>query len=104
MMILLLMAASLAAQSEGVPHRIARVRPAPCQAVPSLCITGGEMEGPRLVSDTSPTSDGKMNAYRFDARPCRIIGNLDCPKRANRQIFRLGEPIERTLARSFGAD
>lgn len=103
-MILLLIAASLAVQPEGVTHRIGKVRPAPCQAVPSLCLGGGETEGPRLGSSVAPGGDGKMNAYRFDARPCRIIGNMNCPKRANRRIFRLGEPIEKTLARSFGLD
>ncbi|WP_150290489.1 hypothetical protein [Sphingobium estronivorans] len=103
-MILLLMAASLAAQYDGASHRGAGIRPAPCEAVPSLCLAGAETPGPRISGPALPASDGKMNAYRFDARPCRVIGNLNCPKRANRQIFRLGEPVEKTLARSFGLD
>lgn len=45
--------------------------------------------------------DPKIMAYRFEAKPCRLIGNMDCPRRASRQIFRLGEPITETLSRSF---
>ncbi len=87
-----------------IAHRI-RARPsaAPCQAVPSLCNdrTALEVEEPRLFSDGIRRDSGKMDAYRYDARPCRIVGNMDCPKRARRQIFRLGEPLRDTLARSF---
>ncbi|GAY19682.1 MULTISPECIES: hypothetical protein [Sphingobium] len=103
-MILLLIAASLAAQPDAAPRRIARVRPAPCQAVPALCLTETVAQEPRLGRSAASAGDGKMSAYRFDARPCRIVGNMGCPKRANRQIFRLGEPIGQTLARSFGLD
>jgi hypothetical protein len=103
-MIVLLIAASLSAQSDGSIRHGARIRPAPCQAVPSLCLTGDDGEGQRLTSSAGLPGDGKMNAYRFDARPCRVIGNMNCPKRANRQIFRLGERIDQTLARRFGLD
>lgn len=104
-MILLLMAASLASQSGGpVRHDRAARAAAPCQAVPALCFSAqGTADGPRLASPTVLPGDPKMNAYRFDARPCRIIGSF-CQKRANRQIFRLGEPIGETLTRSFGLD
>ncbi|WP_375197956.1 hypothetical protein [Sphingobium sp.] len=101
-MIVLLIAASLTAQPEGLIRHGARIRQAPCQAVPSLCLAGDENEGRRLTMGAALPRDSKMNAYRFDARPCCVIGNMNCPKRANRQIFRLGEPIEQTLARSFG--
>ncbi|WP_176597519.1 MULTISPECIES: hypothetical protein [Sphingobium] len=103
-MILLLIAASLSTQSDGMPRRMARLHPAPCQAVPALCLTEPGVEGPRLGPSAALPGDGKMAAYRFDARPCRIVGNMDCPKRAHRRIFRLGEPIGQTLARSFGLD
>jgi hypothetical protein len=35
-------------------------------------------------------------------RPCRIAGNMDYPKRARRQIFRLSEPVGEMLTRGFG--
>ena len=103
-MILLLIAASLSTPPDVLPRRIAKVRPAPCQAVPALCLTGPATQEQRLVGGTAAPGDGKMTAYRFDARPCRIVGNMDCPKRAHRRIFQLGEPIGQTLARSFGLD
>lgn len=103
-MIDLLIAVSLAAQPGRAAHRISARPAAPCQAVPTLCLAAeNEGEGPRLTGGSDTASDNTMNAYRFDARPCRIIGNM-CPKRANRQLFRLGEPIAQTLTRSFGLD
>jgi hypothetical protein len=30
-----------------------------------------------------------------------VVGNLDCPKRANRTLLRLGEPVEDILLHSF---
>ena len=103
-MILLLIAASLSVQPDGPAPRIARVRPAPCQAVPALCLTETVASDQRLGGGTVVPGDGKMTAYRFDARPCRIVGNMDCPKRARRRIFQLGQPIGQTLAHSFGLD
>jgi hypothetical protein len=101
-MIFTLIAASLTAQ----PMVMHKVRPsggiAPCQAVPALCIaTREESEGPRLEPNDSMARSSKMDAYRFDARPCRQIGNMGCTKRARSEIIRLGEPIRDTLARSF---
>ena len=43
-----------------------------------------------------------MRAFRFDPRPCRVVGNVDCPKQARLKLFRLGEPLRDTWARSFG--
>ena len=55
-----------------------------------------------LTSDVlAKGPDNKMSAYRFDARPCRIIGNMGCPKQARLRLFRLGEPLRDTLLRSF---
>ena len=109
LMFALLIAASLSNSPTAELRHTAAIRTAsraaPCQAVPSICLTRrGDGAGPRWIESRAPAIDSKMNAYRFDARPCRIIGNMDCPKRARRQIFRLGEPIQRTLARSLGLD
>lgn len=109
----LIAAASLTAPQPATPYPTARVvthrvraRPsaAPCQAVPSLCTASAtlDMEEPRLFGDGIRRDSSKMDAYRYNARPCRIVGNMDCPKRARRQIFRLGEPLRDTLTRSFG--
>lgn len=96
-MIVVLIAASIA--QTPVP---ARKPPsaAPCHAVPALCMTS-EQERMPLLADRPVSSDNKMNAYRFDARPCRIIGNFGCPKQARLRLFRLGEPIRETLSRTF---
>ena len=51
---------------------------------------------------SSKMASSKMDAYGYEARPCRVIGNMGCQKRASRRIFRLGEPIADTLTRSFG--
>ena len=100
MMIAVLLAASLV-QSTTLPTQKSSRPIAPCQAVPALCLTSGEGTL-RPVSDRSgPAADNKMSAYRFNARPCRVIGNLDCPKQARLQLFRLGEPVRETLWRSF---
>lgn len=101
-MIVALIAVSLSSGAMALPYRQGSARPEPCQAVPGRCLATQSAEGPRITDRGSPATDIKMNAYRFDARPCRIIGNLDCPKRANRQLFRLGEPIAETIGRSFG--
>lgn len=44
-----------------------------------------------------------MDAYRLDSRLCRLIGNLRCVGKM-RTIWRMGEPLQQTLARSFGLD
>ncbi|MCK0530207.1 MULTISPECIES: hypothetical protein [Sphingomonadales] len=75
---------------------------APCLASPQLCASGSSPSA-RLKGDAmAPGPDNKMSAYRFDARPCRIIGNMGCPKQARLRLFRLGEPLRDTLMRSFG--
>ncbi|WP_336973527.1 hypothetical protein [Sphingobium aromaticiconvertens] len=103
-MIAILIAAATLATPSVVTHRIRRQPGAPsCQAVPALCMGGVRAEVTPLVeSDADRPPSSKMDAYGYEARPCRIIGNMDCPKRARRQIFRLGEPIGDTLTRSFG--
>ncbi|EQB01742.1 hypothetical protein FHS51_001901 [Sphingobium wenxiniae] len=102
-MIVALIVASLAAGSPASASVHSMGRASPCQAVPALCLKSGREESFRITEETAPGVDNKMRAYGFDARPCRIIGNLDCPKRANRTLFRLGEPVEDTLLRSFRA-
>lgn len=101
-MIVALLAAALASQAQG-PQIAAAT--APCHAAPTLCIAPRNSDlRQRLLRDEGPRPDSKWDAFRFNARPCRLIGNLDCPRRAQRQIIRLGEPIARTLTRSFGLD
>ncbi|WP_022681985.1 hypothetical protein [Sphingobium bisphenolivorans] len=100
-MIVLLIAASLTSQSVAPPASVGR--PARCDIVPSLCLGGTRAPTLPLIGAAVPADDAKMSAYRFDARPCRIVG-AQCMKRANRQLFRLGEPITQTLLRSFGLD
>lgn len=99
-MIVLLIAASLSQSEATFPSG---ARPAPCHAAPSLCLSSGRSSPARLTSNEARANDAKMTAYRFDARPCRIVG-AQCVKRADRQLFRLGEPVGQTLMRSFGID
>lgn len=103
-MIIALIAVSLTSNVMTLPSRSGGVHAEPCQAVPARCLAADSADAMRITGPASPAADIKMNAYRFDARPCRVIGNLDCPKRANRQLFRLGEPVEETIRRSFGLD
>lgn len=101
-MIVALVAAALASSAHGPQMSTA---PAPCHAAPTLCLTTrGEAGQQRLLREDTARHDNKWDAFRFNPRPCRLIGNLDCPRRSHRQIFRLGEPIGQTLARSFGLD
>ncbi|HKY79987.1 MAG TPA: hypothetical protein VJM09_00770 [Sphingobium sp.] len=101
-MIAALLAASLASHAAPLPSRRHDVHSAaPCQAVPSLCLTSEENGARPLIDRQAPGADNKMSAFRFDARPCRIIGNLGCPKQARLRLFRLGEPLRETLARTF---
>ncbi len=98
-MIVAMIAASLASPA---PLIVARTNgAAPCHAVPSLCITSQEERAPAASGPQRPANDTKMSAYRFDARPCRVIGNMGCPKQARLKLFRLGEPLLDTLVRSF---
>lgn len=103
-MIAILIAAATLATPSVVTHRIRRQAGAPsCQAVPALCMAAVQVEmTPLLEDDADRRPSSKMDAYGYEARPCRVIGNMGCPKRANRRIFRLGEPIRDTLTRSFG--
>ena len=98
-MIAIVIAASLASLAPLVPGKA--IQAAPCHAVPSLCmVEKGEIARPLWEAEPLAT-DAKMSAYRFDARPCRVIGNMGCPKRARIKLFRLGEPLGETLLRSF---
>lgn len=96
-MIALLIAASIV-QAPVPAKKAASV--APCHAVPALCLMSGQDRLQPLVDRPLPR-DNKMSAYRFDARPCRVIGNFGCPKQARLRLFRLGEPIGETLLRTF---
>ncbi len=87
-MIALLLSATLSATVIAPPARPARVT-APCQAVPALCLSH-RSDGPQPMFEDAPEPDQKMKAYRFDPWPCRLMGNMRCPKRANRTLFRLG--------------
>ncbi|ANI78259.1 hypothetical protein EP837_01847 [Sphingobium sp. EP60837] len=100
MMIAALFAASLA-HSAPLPTKISVAATAPCQAVPALCIVSRQDNGRLLPEGAGAGPDNKMNAYRFDARPCRVIGNMGCPKQARLRLFRLGEPLRETLMNSF---
>jgi hypothetical protein len=44
-----------------------------------------------------------MDAYRFDPRPCRLIGPR-CPAQADHLLLRLGEPVRKTLIHGLGLD
>lgn len=100
MMIAVLLAASISIPTAALPLRHRRSAP-PCQAVPSLCLTGDTAVAAPLQDRGALGRDIKMSAYRFDARPCRVIGNMGCPKHARLRLFRLGEPLRETLLRSF---
>jgi hypothetical protein len=99
-MIAALLAASLV-QSVSLPSRNPVVSVVPCQAVPALCMTSRGDRGRIVTGGAGRSDDNKMTAYRFDARPCRVIGNMDCPKQARLRLFRLGEPLGETLMRSL---
>lgn len=101
-MIVAMIAVRLASPAILLPGKTAGA--APCHAVPSLCLTTtikAAVAHPALDRPVQG-SDIKMSAYRFDARPCRVIGNMGCPKRARLKLFRLGEPLRETLLKSFG--
>lgn len=55
----------------------------------------------RLPFTEGSDHDSKMDAVRLNARPCGLIGHARCARKG-REIFRLGEPIGRTLSRSLG--
>ncbi|MFK4792716.1 hypothetical protein [Sphingobium sp. ZW T5_29] len=99
-MIVAIVAMGLASPAALLPGRA--VGAAPCHAVPSLCLTTKVDVARPVLDRPGKSSDTKMAAYRFDARPCRIIGNMGCPKQARIKLFRLGEPLHETLWRSFG--
>jgi len=81
-MIAAVIAASLASPAALPPGKT--LQAAPCHAVPSLCLTA-EGDVARTLWKAEPrASDTKMSAYRFDARPCRVIGNMGCPKQIGR--------------------
>ncbi|MGC4250302.1 MAG: hypothetical protein QM605_02235 [Sphingobium sp.] len=101
-MIASLIAASLAAGSAATASVRPTHRSAPCQAVPTLCLKPERDDSLRITEGPNPGTDNKMSAYGFDARPCRIIGNLECPKRANRTLLRLGQPVQDSLLDAFG--
>ncbi|SCW57441.1 hypothetical protein SAMN02927924_01468 [Sphingobium faniae] len=101
-MIASLIAASLVAGTSAPLSATSMRHPAPCQAVPALCRKPEPDDSLRIADGQGPHVDNKMSAYGFDARPCRIIGNLDCPKRANRTLLRLGQPVEDSVLRAFG--
>ncbi len=107
MMIAALITASLAATQPVIAHRV-RMQPnaSPCQAVPTLCMGPAAADAaPRLAGGGGEgRANSKMDAYRFDARPCRLIGNMGCAKRARTTIFQMGVPITDTLRRTFGVD
>jgi len=73
------------------------------------CVSGPEC-GPEdddaayrviMIDEAVEMHDMKMDAYRLNPRPCNLIGNLRCPARG-RQLFRLGEPVAQTIARTLG--
>lgn len=99
-MIAAVIAASLVSPVSLPPAKSSQA--APCHAVPSLCLTAESDVARPLWKADAPASDTKMSAYRFDARPCRVIGNMGCPKQARLKLFRLGEPLRETLLRTFG--
>lgn len=99
-MIAALIAASLASHAATISPRHSPSI-APCQAVPALCLTSEQANARPLIDRGVSSGDAKMSAYGFNARPCRIIGNMGCPKQARLQFFRLGEPLRDTLLRSF---
>ena len=100
MMIAALLVASLAQPAAHLPQPIS-AKAAPCQAVPTLCMSGRPTSGRLPLESSTGRADNKMSAYRFDSRPCRIIGNMGCPKQARLRLFKLGEPLRETLMRSF---
>ncbi|WP_449474199.1 hypothetical protein [Sphingobium chungangianum] len=102
MMIAALLAASLV-QSAAHPPQPISAKAAPCQAVPTLCMSGRPTSSRLPLEGSTRRADNKMSAYRFDARPCRIIGNMGCPKQARLRVFKLGEPLRETLMRSFAS-
>lgn len=98
------LALALAASTNQVAARVPRGFSA-CAVAPQSCMASSERDGAnyRIEGVSASGPDRKMDAYRVDARPCRLVGGFNCPKRG-REVFRLGEPVERTLVRSFGLD
>lgn len=95
-------ALALAASANQVAVRVPRGM-STCAVAPQSCAGASHDEDAtyRIESASAAGPDMKMDAYRVDARPCRLVGNLTCPRRG-REVFRLGEPVEQTLGRSFG--
>lgn len=95
-MIALLLAAAAASGAAIPPDRAA------CVATPARCLPAPARGASLGFSDSSVSRyDPKMEAYRLDPRPCRVVGNLDCPPKS-KPIWKLGEPVGHTLARSLG--
>jgi hypothetical protein len=93
-------AATAAADSAGRPvlHEMR-----PCAQTRTCVIARDESYDLRLAGIAQAEHDIKMDAYRVNPRPCGLIGNLRCPGRG-RELFRMGEPVRETIARSFGLD
>lgn len=121
-MIASLMIAGLMASQALPPHVPAARRSAPGQIEKQLiagrlaagciasgssgtapCTLGGRRQpgSYRLTGALPPAYDVKMDAYRFEDRPCDLIGRTGCPSGDARPIWRLGEPVKRTLIASF---
>ncbi|HEX7783258.1 MAG TPA: hypothetical protein VF509_10665 [Sphingobium sp.] len=99
--LMLAVAATVSASAGGHGRHVKTLRPCALSRT-CLDVRSGE-EGLRLSQSTGSSEDRKMEAYRISGRPCGLIGGFKCPGRG-RQIWRLGEPVRQTIARSFGLD
>jgi len=98
---MLAIAATASAGSGGHARRVEDVRP--CTLTRTCLDMHSEGDELRLSQTTGSGEDRKLEAYRISGRPCGLVGGLKCPGKG-RQIWRLGEPIRQTIARSFGLD
>lgn len=98
---MLAIAATSSVSSGGHARRVEDERP--CALTRTCLDMRSEGDGLRLPQSMRTGEDRKMEAYRISGRPCGLVGGLKCPGKG-RQIWRLGEPIRQTIARSFGLD
>ncbi|MGV3769907.1 MAG: hypothetical protein ACO1NM_07750 [Sphingobium phenoxybenzoativorans] len=99
-MLAIAVTASATAGAQGHGARAADGRPC---ALSGTCVNmRSEGDDIRLSRSLPPGEDRKMDAYNMSpSRQCGLIGGQRCPGKG-RQIWRLGEPVRHTIARSFG--
>lgn len=100
--IMLAIAVTASATASGHSARAEVIKPC---ALSRTCVEmQSEGDDIRLSRSLPSGEDRKMEAYNMSSgRQCGLIGGQRCPGKG-RQIWRLGEPVRQTIARSFGLD